>query len=95
MTPSEIVAIRQRLGWSQGQLAQVLGVHPLTISRWERGHGAPSPHDAALLGSFGSAAAKQDDIGDQVGALLLSAGVAVALYALLAAAFGKTTKGRG
>lgn len=94
MIGPKIAALRERLGFSQVQLAQLMGVHPLTVSRWERGQLTPTPHQAALLGSFDSAAANQEKIGDQAGALLLSAGVAVALYALLDAAFGRAAKGR-
>jgi len=95
MTPAEIAAVRGRLGLSQVQFAQLMGVHPLTVSRWERGLLEPTPHQRAFLGSFNSAAAKRKSIGDDVAELLLSAGVAVALYTLLDAAFGKTPKGRG
>ena len=37
MTPKDLRAWRTRTGYSQGKLAKVLGVIPLTISRWERG----------------------------------------------------------
>ena len=70
------------------QLAQLLGVHPLTVSKWERGILAPTPHQNALLESFAKARSARKTIGDEVGDLLLTAGVVVALYALLSAAFG-------
>ena len=37
MTPEELKAWRKKNGYSQGKLAKVLGVIPLTVSRWERG----------------------------------------------------------
>lgn len=37
MTPDEIKQLRQRLGWTQLQLAVEIGVDPMTVSRWERG----------------------------------------------------------
>jgi len=37
MTSGELREWRQRNGWSQGQLARVLAVIPLSVSRWERG----------------------------------------------------------
>ena len=89
MKPEQIAALRARLGFSQVQLAQIMGVHPLTVSRWERGLLEPTPHQAALLDSFAKAQAAQKQIGDEVGSLLVTAGVAVALFALLSAAFGK------
>ena len=39
ITATDIVALRQRHGWSQPQLAQELGVSPTTVARWERGEG--------------------------------------------------------
>lgn len=37
MKPSDILLIRERLGLTQIELAQLVGVHPLTVSKWERG----------------------------------------------------------
>lgn len=37
MTPAELKAWRTLLGLSQPALARVLGVDPMTVSRWERG----------------------------------------------------------
>jgi putative transcriptional regulator len=86
MTPEQVSTIRNKLGLSQVQLAQLLGVHPLTVSKWERGRLEPTPHQAALLESFLKASKAQKEIGSEVGALLMKAGVVVALYALLKAA---------
>ena len=33
----EIIEIRKALGMTQVQFAKHIGVHPLTISKWERG----------------------------------------------------------
>lgn len=44
MSPTELRQLRLLLGWSQARLAQELGVHPHTISKWERGvPGYPIP----------------------------------------------------
>lgn len=44
MTASEFAAERSRLGWSQSELADRLGVHVRTIGKWERGErGIPEP----------------------------------------------------
>ncbi len=88
MTSAQLQKLRERLGLSQVQLAQLLGVHPLTVSKWERGVLAPTPHQSALLDSFAKARGARKTIGDEVGELLLTAGVVVALYTLLNAAFG-------
>jgi transcriptional regulator with XRE-family HTH domain len=37
MNPKELKTWRQKNGYSQGRLARVLGVIPLTVSRWELG----------------------------------------------------------
>jgi len=91
VTAKEVLTVRDRLGLSQAQLAQLLGVHPLTVSKWERSLLTPSTHQQTLLQSF-RRAAKKPAIGETIAAVLVTAGVAVALYALLDAAFGK--KGR-
>ena len=80
--------LRAELRLTQVQLAQLLGVHPLTVSRWERGEVNPSPHQQALLESFRKAKQSKDDIGETVANLLVTAGVVVALYVLLRAAVG-------
>lgn len=87
MTGPEIARIRSELGFTQAQLAQLLGVHVLTVSKWERGVLEPSPHQAAFIQSFAVAQTKKPDIGKVVVGLLVGAGVALALYALLKAAF--------
>lgn len=37
MTPAGLKAWRAQNGYSQSQLAEVLGVASMTVSRWERG----------------------------------------------------------
>lgn len=46
MKPYELTNMRLRLGLSQAELARRLGVHPLTVNRWEMGH--HRIHPAAL-----------------------------------------------
>jgi transcriptional regulator with XRE-family HTH domain len=44
MTPQELTRRRKRLALTQAQLAEKLGVDPMTLSRWERGlHRIPEP----------------------------------------------------
>lgn len=91
VTAVEIRAIRDRLGLTQPQLAQLLGVHPLTVSKWERGLLNPTAHQQVMLQSFGKAAKRPEVRGD-VAQALVTVGAALALFILLQAAFGK--KGR-
>ena len=37
MTPSELKQLRGRLDFTQPELAEAIGVHPMTVSKWERG----------------------------------------------------------
>lgn len=37
MTPAELKEARRSLGLTQQELAGVLGVHPISISKWELG----------------------------------------------------------
>jgi transcriptional regulator with XRE-family HTH domain len=85
LTNRQIRRIRSGLGLTQGQVASLLGVHPLTVSKWERGLLAPSSHQEALLRSF-KKATSEPDIGATIGDLLVTAGAIVALFALLKAA---------
>ena len=43
MPGNEIRKLRKRLGLTQQQLADKLGVDRTTVSRWERGEVEPSP----------------------------------------------------
>ena len=46
MEAEEVVSLRKAKGWSQQELADWLGVHRMTVSRWDRG--ASPPTGAAL-----------------------------------------------
>ena len=44
MSPEEFKSGRSTIGLTQTELARRLGVHPMTVSRWERGFvSIPSP----------------------------------------------------
>lgn len=53
----KISAIRDRLGLTQPRLAELTGVHPMTVSKWERGVLAPSPHQRSILRALEAVAA--------------------------------------
>jgi transcriptional regulator with XRE-family HTH domain len=78
VNPSEITSIREALGLSQLQFAQLLGVHPVTVSKWERDLAAPTDYQAAFLSQF-QAAVKNKIAGDELKNLLIVAGVIAAL----------------
>lgn len=83
----DVAGVRAELGITQVQLAQLLGVHPLTVSKWEREVLKPSPHAHSLLSTFRKAARANKRIGREVGILLARDGVPMALHALLRTAF--------
>ncbi len=48
--PGELRRIRDELGLTQGQLADELGVHRVTVAKWEAGdRGIPEPVARLLL----------------------------------------------
>lgn len=49
ITAGQIKAVRKALNRSQEQMAAILMVHKQTWNRWEKGHTAPGPRDAAAL----------------------------------------------
>ena len=49
--------LRERLALSQKDLAEILGVHVMTVSKWERGVAEPSEHQLRILKALGDAGA--------------------------------------
>lgn len=45
--PRRLVRLRARMGWTQAELARMLGVNQTTVSRWEAG--IEAPRAAALV----------------------------------------------
>jgi molybdopterin-binding protein len=45
----DVRALRRRARLTQAGLAELVGVHPITVSKWERGVLRPSRHQAGLL----------------------------------------------
>ncbi len=74
--------IRTNLGLAQPEFGQLFGVHPMTVSRWERGELVPSPYQQALMAEFGKAATKSK-VEEELKSLLFAAGVVAAIYFLL------------
>lgn len=82
MTAPEIKSLRDLLKLNQVQLAQLLGVHPVTVSKWERGESAPTAYQATLLQHFRKGASDQE-VRESIEGLLIGVGVGVALAFLL------------
>lgn len=74
MSPS-VATIRARLGLTQTRFAALVGVHPLTVSRWERGILEPNRQQSVLLKAVAVASAGKPTVGaatDLVGLLNLA-----------------------
>ena len=79
-----VAALRQSLGLTQVELARIVGVHPLTISKWERGVLEPTPWQAALLGAFRRIPlANRARAGKRAALRFAEAGAPAALFVLL------------
>lgn len=50
----QVATIRRRAGLTQVRLARLLGVHPITVSKWERGLLAPNAHQRSILRALGA-----------------------------------------
>ncbi len=48
-TTSDPRSVRLRLGLTQAAFAELIGVHPMTVSRWERGVLTPNRRQLAIL----------------------------------------------
>ena len=52
----DVARARRRAGLTQTRLARLLGVHPITVSKWERGVLRPNARQAAILRALGRSA---------------------------------------
>lgn len=93
---NDVASTRRACDLTQDDLAALLGVHPMTVSKWERGLSVPSDWQRAMLDALeraqarwanGAAVLRVSSFGGRV-RKWLKEGVAVALYRTLATAFG-------
>jgi len=82
MTGLEIKSIRLLLGLNQVQFAQLMGVHPITVSKWEGGITSPTDYQVAFLSQY-RVAAKDKKVRDDLKGVLIMAGVIAAVVFLL------------
>jgi len=86
MNADAIAQLRRDLGLSQAQLGQLLGVHFMTVSKWERGILNPDAYELALMEAFRNTAdKKKDEAKKQLRELLVRADWVSALAWLLSA----------
>lgn len=55
----DIARIRKALSLTQARLAELTGVHPMTVSKWERGVLSPAPHALSILKALDAAAGRR------------------------------------
>lgn len=91
MKPETIAQLRGRLGITQVQLAEMLLVDSMTVSRWERGVSFPSENEVKRMGDFDRAARKDKAVKATV-ATLIVIGAAVAVGYLLYMAYDDIKK---
>jgi putative transcriptional regulator len=82
-----VADLRAALGLKQADLALVLGVHSMTVSKWERGELVPTPYQQALLEAFGRAIQRDPGLRTDLLHTVLSEGSVKALYTLLRGAY--------
>lgn len=82
MKAAEIRDLRQQLRLNQVEFAQLPGVHPITVSKWERGEAVPTAYQSALFDQFRQAS-RDREVRETLKAILVGAGIAVALALLL------------
>lgn len=91
MKGAKVFAIRQAMGLKQTELARLLGVHPITVSKWENDRCSVTPWHSALLKEFGEMAANHD-IRRALPNMLLFYGVPYTLSQLLRDVFPNRRK---
>lgn len=77
-----ITNLRSKLGLNQVEFAQLVGVHPITVSKWERGLATPTAYQTALFAQF-EEGAKDQEVRTTLKQVLIAAGVVLALALLL------------
>jgi putative transcriptional regulator len=82
MTQDDILDLRKKLGLNQIEFGNLFGVHPMTVSKWERGTLFPNNYQLALMKEF-LHASKSKEVRSTIGSVLVGAGIAAALYLLL------------
>lgn len=82
MSSEDIYKLRRVLGLNQDKFGQLLGIHAMTVSKWERGVLRPTPYQIAMMEAFNKAARKEE-IKRTLKNILVAAGVVAAVYLLL------------
>ncbi|MFA4971531.1 MAG: helix-turn-helix domain-containing protein [bacterium] len=87
MRPRGITRLRKALSMTEARLGQLLGVHEMTVSKWERGELSPTLWQAHMLRVFAKARDRDEMVGKRVVGYMLEQGVPFALYKMLSVAY--------
>ena len=79
--------LRQNLRISQAKLAALIGVHPLSVSKWERGLLKPNRYKSELLHAFYKASKRNPELKNTFSHYMKTNGAIPALSKLLEIAF--------
>lgn len=82
MSSKDISELRRSLGLNQDKFGQLFGIHPMTVSKWERGILTPTPYQVAMMEAF-KKAARKEEIKKQLKNIIVAAGIVAAVYLLL------------
>jgi transcriptional regulator with XRE-family HTH domain len=85
----ELRTIRLGLALTQDEMAQLMGVHKITISKWERLVAKPSAYHQEFYDAFRRALSRVPGLGQAIPLILYNSGVTQALYVLLESAYKK------
>lgn len=81
--PGDITDLRKSLKLTQQEFAQLLGVHHMTASKWERGELKPTGYQLALMTDFKKGLENDPNIPSILSAMLVGSSVTNALFTLL------------
>ncbi len=80
----QVISTRAKLGLSASQFGDLLGVHHITVSKWEKGTTKPTPYQQTLIEQFDEAAANDPELKEgKLLKILIGAGAIAALAFLL------------
>jgi predicted transcriptional regulator len=82
MSGADIRRLRDQLGLNQVEFAQLAGVHPITVSKWERNEAFPTAYQGALFDQFRQGA-RDREVRDTLKSILIGFGAILALALLL------------
>jgi DNA-binding XRE family transcriptional regulator len=79
---TDIRELRQSLNLNQVEFSQLAGVHPITVSKWERNQTKPTAYQNSLFEEFRNGA-RNRSVREKLKVILITAGVVLALALLL------------